>query len=261
MNKQDVINAYNLYERQNLDVPGCKKLTTRELTRFVAPQDYGSFISYHQFDEQSTAAIIEREIEFFTQEKRSFEWKTYLSDTPTNLTKQLIARGFCAEEAESFMVFDLPKITQPLETRNLAVEVADEAGIRDAIDVQEKVWGGDLSGHYHHLVTSKKHDPEALRIYVIYQNGEPVSSAWIVFNSDSPFAGIWGGSTVEAYRGNGYYTELLHIRINLAKQYGREYLMIDASKMSRPIVERHGFVFIDQTTPYIYNVSKTAEIK
>ncbi len=261
MNRQDVISAYNLYERQNLVIPGCEKIITPELTRFVAQQDYGSFISYHQFDEQRTTAIIEREIEFYTQAKRSFEWKTYLSDTPTNLTERLIAHGFCAEEAESFMVFDLANVTQPLETRNLAVEVADEAGIRDAIDVQEKVWGGDLSGHYHHLVTSKKADPEALRIYVIYQNGEPVSSAWIVFNSDSPFAGIWGGSTVEAYRGNGYYTELLHIRINLAKQHNRKYLMIDASAMSRPIVEKHGFVFIDQTTPYIYDTTKTAETK
>ena len=83
-------------------------------------------------------------------------------------------------------------------------------------------------------------------------NDTPVSAAWIVYTHNSPFAGIWGGATVEGHRGRGYYSALLHKRINDAKRRGVRYLIIDASPKSRPIVEKHGFTFVAHTTPYVY---------
>ena len=120
------------------------------------------------------------------------------------------------------------------------------------MEVHQKVWGGDLSGLLAHLVRSKVDAPKEISIYVIYENSRPVSSSWIVHNGSSPFAGIWGGSTLKEYRGKGYYQALLHKRINDAKKRGKEYLTIDASDKSRPIVEKHGFELVDKTTPYIY---------
>ncbi len=74
------------------------------------------------------------------------------------------------------------------------------------------------------LVSLKQHAPDSVSIYVVYVDDQPVTSAWIIFNGSSPFAGIWGGSTIEAFRGNGYYSLLLNKRIEEAKSRGVKYL-------------------------------------
>lgn len=112
----------------------------------------------------------------------------------------------------------------------------------------------ECDGYYRHLVNLKQQRPESIKIYVIYQDGEPVSSAWITFNGpSSPFAGIWGGSTIAKFRGRGHYQSLLKQRIRDALLAGKRFLIIDASEMSKPIVEKYGFRVVTKTTPYMFN--------
>ena len=66
------------------------------------------------------------------------------------------------------------------------------------------------------------------------------------------FASLWGGSTLEAYRGRGIYRALVARRAALARDAGSAYLQVDASDMSRPILERLGFVALTTTTPYVF---------
>ncbi|MFB9135277.1 GNAT family N-acetyltransferase [Vibrio olivae] len=96
----------------------------------------------------------------------------------------------------------------------------------------------------------KEQSPDSVSIYVVYVNGQPVTSAWLTFNGNSPFAGIWGGSTIKEFRGNGYYSLLLNKRISEAKLKGVKYLIIDASDMSKPIVSKRGFEVVATTTGY-----------
>ncbi|MFC5079754.1 hypothetical protein ACFPCW_18830 [Vibrio thalassae] len=46
---------------------------------------------------------------------------------------------------------------------------------------------------------------------------------------------------MKAFRGKGFYSQLLNKRIAEAKSRGMKYLTIDASDMSKPIVEKRGF--------------------
>ena len=71
------------------------------------------------------------------------------------------------------------------------------------------------------------------------------------FQPPSPFAGLWGGSTLPAYRKQGFYTALVAVRVQEALRRGARFLTIDASPMSRPIVERFGFQYI--TTAFACN--------
>ena len=96
----------------------------------------------------------------------------------------------------------------------------------------------------------KEQSPDSVSIYVVYVNGQPVTSAWLTFTGSSPFAGIWGGSTIKEFRGNGYYSLLLNKRIAEAKLKGVKYLIIDASDMSKPIVSKRGFEVVATTTGY-----------
>ena len=54
----------------------------------------------------------------------------------------------------------------------------------------------------------------------------------------------------------GFYTALLAVRVQEAIARGRRYLTIDASPMSRPIVERFGFVRLAESTPCIWRVRR-----
>jgi hypothetical protein len=52
---------------------------------------------------------------------------------------------------------------------------------------------------------------------------------------------LLGGGTLEAERGNGYYTALVHTRWRDAAERGTPLLCTQAGKMSQPILERLGF--------------------
>ncbi|MCA9986957.1 MAG: GNAT family N-acetyltransferase, partial [Anaerolineales bacterium] len=69
------------------------------------------------------------------------------------------------------------------------------------------------------------------------------------YPAGSQFASLWGGSTIERYRRQGLYTALLAARAQEARGRGVRYLTVDASPMSRPILEKLGFQFIAYSFP------------
>ncbi|MGR5355694.1 GNAT family N-acetyltransferase [Vibrio chagasii] len=250
MNTTDVMQEYNEFERKRFNSFNGIKVTENNLTKFVSNDRHGSYISFFDFDESLTDSIVKEQLAYFKQRNLCFEWKTYSTDKPTNISAVLLENGFEQDEHESFMVLDLSKATCEHFDEGKITEVTDSKGIRDAIKVQEQVWGGDFEWHYNHLVSLKQQAPDSVSIYVVYVDDQPVTSAWIIFNGSSPFAGIWGGSTLEAFRGKGYYSLLLNKRIEEAKTKGVKYLTIDASDMSKPIVSKRGFEVIATTTGY-----------
>jgi GNAT superfamily N-acetyltransferase len=256
MDTQQLMLEYNQQERQQFVAHGAEKVDTPELVRVVSPEQHGSYIAHFSLTPENAPAIIEREKAYFKHLGRHFEWKVYETDLPIHIDKLLLEHGFEKAETESFMVLDLDSVIAKHTPESAITTVDDEQGIRDAIKVQEQVWGGDFEWQYQHLLSLKQQAPDDVSIYVVYHDGQPVTSAWIMFNGESPFAGIWGGSTVEQYRGKGFYSLLLNKRIAEAKARGKKYLTIDASDMSRPIVEKYGFQFITHTTGYEFNAEE-----
>ncbi|EJN6829730.1 GNAT family N-acetyltransferase [Vibrio cidicii] len=252
MNTLDVMREYNEFERKLINSCNGVKQADSHLTKFVSKERYGSFISFFSFDESLTESIVKEQIAYFSKRNLCFEWKTYSTDNPSNIGEVLLANGFEEQDPESFMVLDLSKSANDYFDESQITEVSDSKGIRDAIRVQEQVWGGDLDWQYNNLMSLKQYSPDSVFIYVVYVKDRPVTSAWLTFNGSSPFAGIWGGSTIEEFRGNGYYTLLLNKRIAEAKSRGVKYLTIDASEMSKPIVSKRGFEVVALTKGYIH---------
>jgi hypothetical protein len=75
--------------------------------------------------------------------------------------------------------------------------------------------------------------------FIVRVNGRPVAFARSA-HGDAGVA-LLGGGTLEAERGNGYYTALVHARWRDATERGTPLLCTQAGKMSRPILERLGF--------------------
>ena len=78
-----------------------------------------------------------------------------------------------------------------------------------------------------------------------------VSAAWLVPLAGTQVAGLWGGSTLAAYRGRGIYRALVSRRAHLALERGYSTLQVDASDDSRPILERLGLHTVGRSVPYV----------
>jgi hypothetical protein len=111
------------------------------------------------------------------------------------------------------------------------------------------VWHENFSAMTERLARDLQQTPDQLSVYVAYVDGVPASAAWIYFHTGSQFASLWGGSTVPTYRKRGLYGALLAARVQEAQRRGVRFLTVDASLMSRPILESLGFRWLSTIYP------------
>ncbi|MFC1405141.1 MULTISPECIES: GNAT family N-acetyltransferase [Streptacidiphilus] len=184
---------------------------------------------------------------------REFEWKLYGHDGPADLGERLLAAGFEPEPTETLMV--APVAGLPTDARlPEGVElqrVTDAAGVEQVVQVHAEVFGGGADRMRARLLTRLAEDPDTLSMVVAVAEGEPVCAARMELYPGTGFAGLWGGGTLPAWRGKGIYRALVAHRAREAAAAGYEYLQVDASDLSRPILQRLGFAALSTTTPYL----------
>ncbi len=241
MDTQEILALFDKEQRIEIDYPDMEKEVLPRIVRFVRPAPGMSFVLYSHLDEENVDAAIQEQIAYFSANNQPFEWKVYAHDTPPDLRERLVAYGFEPEDADAIMVLDLqeapPSLLEPV-TADVRPITRDQ--LDDVIAVEEQVWGGNFEWIKQRM-GSHLEVPDYLSIYVAYVNEEPACTGWIYFYKNSQFAGLWGGSTVPAYRKRGLYTAVLAARVQKAIRRGYRFLTIDASPMSRRIVARHGF--------------------
>lgn len=205
--------------------------------------------------------VIAREIAHFTALGHQFEWKTYDYDQPPGLIERLAAHGFAIGEPESLLVLALDTapaaLLKPVTADVRRVTTAAE--VWTGMNILETVWGSDKPGRLDQrevgesLIAQLTSHPDEVAIYLAHAaDGTPAAIAWISFHVGSAFAGLWGGATLPAYRGQGLYTALVAARAQDAIRRGVRYLTIDASAMSAPICRKQGFIPLGVTTPCLY---------
>lgn len=241
----DAIRAlYDRYQRIDIEYVGTRKEVTPRVVRIIE-QDGQAAVIYSQLDETTADETIREEIAHFTQLgiAEGMEWKLFDYDRPADLKQRLIAHGFVPQEPpDAVLVLALDalpdRLAQP--ARHDIRRITDARGLDDVFSIQSDVWNEDHTFLRARLETVIQTKPEALSIYCAYVDGVPASAGWIDF-AGAPFAGLWGGSTREAYRGRGLYTALVAVRAQEARNRGFRFLTIDASPMSRAILEKLGF--------------------
>lgn len=239
----DILALYNEEQRKNVHFYGARTEQTADVVRLVDLDQGQGAVIYSHLDEGSVDRVIREQIAYFEGLSQDFEWKVFDYDTPSDLRERLMARGFKCEDAESIMVLELQ--TAPailLEPVTMDVRrLTDVSQIAEVVQILSEVWDDDYEGFGRYLANEMTHNGSNLSIYIAYVDGTPASTAWIRFHDGSQFAGLWGGSSLSAYRQRGLYTALLAVRVQEARQHGIRYLTIDASPMSEPIVRKHGF--------------------
>jgi GNAT superfamily N-acetyltransferase len=239
---------YDREQRREIEYPGMTREALPRVVRYVRPAPGMSFVLYSDLDESTADAAIVEQVTYFGALGTSFEWKVYAHDRPADLAQRLAARGFALEEPDAIMVLDVAGAPEVLLAEPAADvrRLTDPAQLADVVSILEPVWGGDFNWVYERLGEHMA-IPDYLSVFVAYAEGQPACAGWIYY-SPGHFAGLWGGSTLEAYRGRGLYKAVLAARAREARGRGVPYLTIDAGPMSRPIVARYGFETITHAT-------------
>lgn len=181
----------------------------------------------------------------------SFEWKSRGHDPVPELDEVLRSHGLVPEEPESVMVG---------RAEDLAVDVPLPDGVslrrisrpddaRRMVAMQDSVFGHPSAGMADELV-DRIAAGEDLELWVAESDGEIVSAGRLDPVPGTDFAGIWGGATLEPWRGRGIYRALTAERARAALRLGKTFINSDSTEYSRPILERSGFVKVTTTTPY-----------
>lgn len=242
MNDHELLALFDREMRIEIEYPDMTKEVLPHVTRFLRPAPGANFILYSQLDDENAETVIAEQVEYLKQLNQPFEWKVYDHDRPPDLTDRLAAKGLIVDEPDAVMILDLASTpASMLKEQNVEVRpIEDRSNLGDVVKVLENVWDRSFEWAYARLGAHLE-IPGYLKIFVAYQAEIPACTGWVYFHPHSQFASLWGGSTIPEYRDQGLYTAVLAVRVKEAIRRGYRYMTIDASSMSRPIVERHGF--------------------
>jgi len=236
------------------DGPDARVERVGKVVRQVSSERGWNGVVWSGLDETNADAAIAEQIAYFSGLGRDFEWKLYGHDLPVDLGQRLRAAGFEPEPEETLMIAEVAGLdldAEPPEGIRL-LSVTDAAGVDLVADVHEKAFGTDGARMRHQLLARLTGEPDTVVATVALAGDVPVSAARMELVPGTRFAGLWGGGTVEAWRGRGVYRALVAHRARAAVERGYRYLQVDASGQSRPVLERLGFEPLTTTTPYTY---------
>jgi len=249
---------YDRDQRREVQFPGATVDRLPHLTRLREHTGAFNQIIYADLTATTANATIREQVAYFQGLNQRFEWKHFTHDQPTDMLDRLRAHGFEIGEAEAALVLDLTAASDGLfNTRGLDVrKITDSGQVHHVLSVQSRVFGGvdemDEADNpiADQLAGEMQAHSDSVSLYAVYMDGDVISAAWVRYTAgDSQFASLWGGATLTAYRGRGAYSALLAARAAEARERERRFLTVDASPMSQPILEKHGFQLIGHSHP------------
>jgi ribosomal protein S18 acetylase RimI-like enzyme len=253
MQTADVLAAFDDQMRRNVQGDG-PAVRIERVGDVVRQSGAGwNAIVWSDLDEATADAAIAAQVAHFTALGQELEWKLYGHDRPADLWARLQAAGFVPDAPETLMAAEVAGLatTVTLPEGVALRRVTDPADLALLTRVHEQVYGEPG----HELVDGVRallvDQPDRVVVLVAMAGEEPVCAARLELPAGSDFAGLWGGSTVPAWRGRGVYRALVAARAGIAAERGYRYLQVDASADSRPILSRLGFAVLGTTTPYV----------
>jgi GNAT superfamily N-acetyltransferase len=219
----------------------------------------GGFVDYRELGGLEGAELdelIARQLRVFAGRGERFEWKLHGHDRPGDLPQRLGSAGLSPEDLESVVIVPVAEIAgEPVLPEGLSLrEVVDRADLDRIAALEEAIWRGEDHGWLAESLESEQaFDPEALSIVVVEAGSEIVCAGWVRFEQGTDFATLWGGATLPAWRRRGIYRATVVHRANLAAERGFQFISVDASADSRPILQQLGFVAVTTTTPYVWS--------
>jgi GNAT superfamily N-acetyltransferase len=258
MNPEEVLAAFDRQIRRNpqSDGPGGTVERDDRVIRGITPGDGWNGVTWSDLDATSADEVIAAQLMRFAG--REWEWKYYSYDLPADLPARLMAAGFTPEPVEALLVAEVAELALHVPPPP-GVElrpVIDEGGVAALVQVQEQVFGSVHTSTGATLRTALKEHSTTVAAVVAYAGSTPIAAGRMEFHEGTDFASLWGGGTLQSWRGQGVFRSLVAHRAALASARGFRYLQVDASADSRPILKRLGFVELASTTPFTHSAGE-----
>lgn len=246
--------VFNRYaeDRRHTPIDSFRCEVLPHLTRYTPLMEgMEGLVMFARLPDGKAQDLIRSEIQHFSALVRSFEWKVYEFDQPSDLQALLEAEGFIAGDSETFMVYPSGRARGEFKARSATDirRVRSVQGLEDIVSVQQRVWNQDFSWLVEQLSEVLTQRPTELSLYCAYIDGQPVGCGWTSFPSGSVFAELHGGSVLESHRGRGIYGDLYRTRCAEIAERGYAWTAVDTTDMSRPILEKLGFERVCLTYP------------
>jgi acetyltransferase (GNAT) family protein len=253
--------AYDEQLRTDAETPSALAVERLGPLRLV---DFGGgrgFVTYQDLggaDADGIRELVARAVAHYeaNPQIRRVEWKTRGHDHAPGLHEALLDHGFVAEEPESIMIGEAKALAVDVELpEGVSLRrVTDEADVRAMCAMQGEVFGdsaSEVDAMAAALLRRLTFD-DGMELWVAEADGQVVSAGRLEPVDGTTFAGVWGGSTLEEWRGRGIYRALTAARARSALALGKTLMHSDSTEYSRPILERYGLLKVSTTTPYLW---------
>lgn len=182
------------------------------------------------------------------------KWKARGHDHAPGLHEALLTHGFEPEEPESVMIGEarVLAVDVPLPAGITLRQICSKQDVRRMSEMQQEVFGDVDVDEMTAALLHRQSLDDGMELWVAEHGSRIVSSGRLEPVAGTDFAGIWGGSTVEAWRRQGLYRALTAARARSALRRGKSLIQSDSTASSRPILEGHGFVAVTTVTPYLW---------
>jgi GNAT superfamily N-acetyltransferase len=193
--------------------------------------------------EEVEAAVAELRAFFRAHDRHEITYEVGSSSTPSDLLDRLAALGMIPDDEPEVAGMVLRRSLPETPTEVEVVPVTDFAGFFAQMTIFRRCFGRgapdpteEEAAREHERRRGKE---DHLRRWLAYADGKPVAAAEGLLVDGAVVLG--GGATLPEARGKGAYRALVAARWRAAVERGTPVLVVQAGKMSRPILERLGF--------------------
>lgn len=256
MNSSALLALYDDVMRRNTIVAGYDREQTPLLSRFTTRTGSRRMIIWHRLSADNAAATIDAELESTQGRAAELMWKLYRHDSAHDEVRSaLLARGFREEDLSTLMTISVDDLLASLPSPPASISVR-QLTTPESLDayqhIWDEVWPNEPNASYvdDYRVLLREKDSGIVLFAGFANSDEPVSTGYLFHHPGHKFALLCGGTTKTKWRGQHAYTSTLVARANAAKARGVEFLAVEASPESEPILKRLGFVELTRLAFY-----------
>ncbi|QQE77114.1 GNAT family N-acetyltransferase [Alicyclobacillus sp. SO9] len=254
--EQRLLQAYDRQLRTDAETQNALSVTHLGPLHLATLDGGQGFVTYPHPDDFVATQIphlVPRVLDYYRQSPiiSQVEWKTRGHDRDFGLHQALVGNGFQPDNPESIMIGEakMLDVRVPLPAGVALRCVTEEADIRAMTAMESLVFRRPQNDMVDALLRRLALG-DGMQLWVAEADGEVISAGRLEPVAGTNFAGIWGGATLEAWRGRGIYRALTATRSRAALDLGKTLIYSESTEYSRPILERSGLVKVSTTTPY-----------
>lgn len=253
--------AYDSQLRTDAETPSAASVSVLGPLRLVTFAGGRGFVTYRDLDgadAEEIGRLVGAALAHYESDPAvlQVEWKTRGHDHAPGLHEILLEHGFVAEEPESIMIGEAKRLAVdvPLPDGVELRQISEAGDVRAMTEMSGQVFGdppAEAAVMAEALLRRLLLD-DGMELWVAEVDRRVVCAGRFEPVAGTDFAGIWGGSTLEEWRGRGLYRALTAARARSALRVGKTLIHSDSTEYSRPILERYGFLKVSTTTPYTW---------